>query len=134
MLQEKEATAGLVYIPRGNLVLGVSRRDDHSAFGLIGGKCDPNEPARAAAARELFEETTLIAPPESLKLLYVGLLKKYTIAVYEASVYYGTPTTTAEGVVKWCTWEELFAGPFGQFNRDFKKALDTLEDKEKTKP
>lgn len=128
MATEEEATAGFVVIEQANgTVLGVSRRDRHSDFGLPGGKCDPEEPAKIAAARELFEETTLVCSPENLVLISVGKIRQYIVAAYkpkDASCVYGTPASTAEGVVRWCVWAELFAGTFGEFNKSVKQAME----------
>jgi 8-oxo-dGTP pyrophosphatase MutT (NUDIX family) len=129
MSTEEAATAGFVVIEQADgTVLGVSRRSDHTDFGFPGGKCDPKEPARIAAARELFEETMLVCSPENLVLILVGKIKQYDVAIYKPKAenyVYGTPTSTAEGVVRWCTWDELFAGTFGTLNKLVKQELDT---------
>lgn len=43
--------------PLTGKVFGVSRKDNSSLFGLIGGKVDPGESLQVAAAREFREET-----------------------------------------------------------------------------
>jgi len=51
--------AAVVAILHGDLVLGVSRKDNPSLYGLIGGKAEDGESPDEAAKREALEETGL---------------------------------------------------------------------------
>jgi 8-oxo-dGTP pyrophosphatase MutT (NUDIX family) len=57
----KNASACVVLINENGLVLGVSRKDDHSKMGLPGGKMDPEDllDPMTTAIRECTEETGL---------------------------------------------------------------------------
>lgn len=105
--------AVVILVMKDNKVLGVSRKDDPSAFGLPGGKVDDGEMLEQAARRELLEETGLIAT--SLRCVYVAPEKEFSTVAFEASVT-GEIFTTESGVVKWVEPEVLFSGPFGEYN------------------
>jgi 8-oxo-dGTP pyrophosphatase MutT (NUDIX family) len=51
-------------------VLAVSRRNEVSQWGLIGGKVDPGESSVQAAAREFYEETGVAISTDCLEPLY----------------------------------------------------------------
>lgn len=56
---ETHKSAAFVILNYKNELLAVSRKNDHSDFGLPGGKLDEGETFFEAALRELFEETGL---------------------------------------------------------------------------
>lgn len=116
--------------PEYHYVLGVSRKDDKTAFGLPGGKVDPGETPEDAAIRELFEETGIVA--EEITLLHDGPFEygyhEYTYVVRKCVM----PDTHSvhekeTGVVKWCSWDELLTGPFGKWNTVLRNKLKDYE-------
>lgn len=117
------------------LFLGTSRKNDQTDFGLPGGKIDllhktdhkgypytEKEDPREAVCRELLEETGLVASrsQENLKNLYTrqdknGSYCRCYLAMECDS--YDFVQSENEGLVKWCSWEELEAGSFGEYNK-----------------
>src|SRR5581483_501444 len=114
-MQGKKLAACCLILTDDGHALAVSRKDDPSAFGLPGGKVDPGETPEQAAARELYEETGLTAT----KLSHVFTHQEddgyitYTFAC-EVEGEINTPET---GVIKWVKPSVLFAGPFGNYNK-----------------
>lgn len=118
---EKLAATVLVIADDGR-VLAVSRRDDPTAFGLPGGKVDPGETSAEAAARELQEETGLVATDLKPVFTRDGDGDGYTTTTFMGNVS-GQIDTSEEGVIRWVDREVLFAGPFGPYNRKLFQAL-----------
>jgi 8-oxo-dGTP pyrophosphatase MutT (NUDIX family)/cation transport regulator ChaC len=112
---------------RGSRFLGVSRRDDPSAFGLPGGKVDPGEDAKTAARRELFEETGLRAG--RLTPIFQQQEGHFLVTAFLTTVSGEvSPQTGETGVVAWVDRETLCSGPFGEFNAAMFAAMDDAAD------
>ena len=106
--------AAVMLIIKDRKILGVSRKDNPTAFGLIGGKVDEGETPEEALIRETKEETGLnITKYEKVFERTDGNFKCFT---YLCEVE-GDVQTTEKGVVKEVGWPELLAGPFGEYNR-----------------
>ena len=105
-------------------VLGVSRKDDITKMGLPGGKCEDNETSEEGTIREVKEETGLDV--EIISLVFQAIDNEYFSTTFLCEIKGEIPkkfNTTETGRVDWITWEELFDGPFGEYN---KKLYTTL--------
>lgn len=118
-------TAQVVLINPEGLILGVSRKDDHNDFGLIGGKMDPqdnNDPIMTAI-RETREETGLEI--SNLRLVFAihkeGFMGYTYLADYSGEINHNEPH-----VVKWLPMERLVLGSFGKYNQMVSESLDDM--------
>ncbi len=116
----KEAVCAL--IPRGDMVLAVSRKDNPTAFGLIGGKVDAGEDRIAALYRETQEETGLKITSHK-EVFNIIDAHGYNCFTYLCDVE-GEVTTTEKGVVKEVPWSVLFDGPFSSYNHELYKKIN----------
>lgn len=105
-------------------VLAVSRKDNHSDFGLIGGKIDPedNDNPLVAIKRETKEETGLDIT--NLRLIYTGEGKR-TQFTYVAD-WCGEIHTDEPHLVKWTGFQEVIDGSFGIYNKEVARILTQL--------
>lgn len=105
---------------RGGKVLSVSRKDNLADFGLPGGKVDLLESPEVAMVREMKEETGL----EITGLRHVVTLPEgdRLVAVFTGGVLGGISSDEGH-VIKYCDWEELFRGSFGDYNRSLYRYL-----------
>lgn len=119
----------LVECPITGRVLGVARRDDPNAWGLPGGKVEEGESEWVAAARELKEETGIVATLFGLREVFRregGVTYQLRLLPWEfrgSGVSYVQAPKPGEPRCDWVTWEQLFAGPFGDYNRRLYAAL-----------
>ena len=120
-----------VYIecPITGMILAVSRKDNHDDFGLPGGKVEPGESERWAAARELLEETGVYIDQESP---LPELFRREGGVTFAANFWKicGGPHLRKEketGVVAWVTPEKLMAGSFGDYNKRLLKHIGRIK-------
>ncbi len=118
-------TAQVVLINEGGLILGVSRKDNHNDFGLIGGKMDPeddNDP-KLTAIRECKEETGLdIYDLELVFAIHKSGNMGYTyLAKYTGEISHDEPH-----VVKWVPMQVLINGSFGRYNEMVSESLISM--------
>lgn len=115
--------AGVMLIIRNGLILGVSRRNDRTKFGLPGGKAEKGESPFLAAIRETFEETGINV--NKCNFLYERIEpagspdgSDFHSFCYYATAWDGEPIDSSEeGDVKWITTKELCDGAFGEYNK-----------------
>jgi 8-oxo-dGTP pyrophosphatase MutT (NUDIX family) len=117
-------TAQVVLINQEGLVLGVSRKDDHTSMGLIGGKKeDIDLSPEDTAIRETLEETGLQI--SNLRLIFATHKGGYMGYTYLAD-YTGEINHNEPHVVKWVTANKLMSGSFGKYNKLVFESLDDL--------
>jgi 8-oxo-dGTP pyrophosphatase MutT (NUDIX family) len=108
-----------VVLTKDDKILGVTRKYNHSDWGLPGGKLDPGETALEAIIRESKEETGLDI--FNVELLDQRVFKDRLVYLFKAEwsgeIEYDPQT---EGLCDWITWKELLEGSFGQYNLDIK--------------
>lgn len=120
--------AACVLILGNGVVLGVARRGNPSDWGLPGGKCKLGELSKKAAARELREETGFSVEESDLVEVYRATEEGCLAITFLAKAYEASQRLAGDaGAVAWVTWEELFAGSFGSYNRELKKAVDGID-------
>lgn len=117
--------AGAMLIIKDGLILGISRKDNESIFGLPGGKKDATDSnTMETAKREVKEETSIIVnkcvwiyertvpaiDPEGLD---------FFARCYYAIDWSGDPQTSEEGIVEWLTYDELVSSKaaFPEYNK-----------------
>ena len=118
----KGVSACVVLINQEGLVLGVSRKDNHSDFNLIGGKMDPEDEKDIfkTAIRECKEETGLDIT--NLQLVFAIHKSKNMCFTFIAD-YSGEINVTENHVVKWIPFEVLLNGTYRHYNKLVKDSL-----------
>ena len=121
--------AAMVLLFNQGKILSVSRKNDPSKKGLVGGKVDPGETFMQAAVRECFEETGLetccLIPifsrmePGDVDFFAIVYLAQWKGEIHKTS-------DKESGVVEWVEWEDLENGPFGEYNQALRKHLKAI--------
>ena len=114
LIDELPQVSLVVLINDKNEILSVSRKFDHSDFGLIGGKVQNGESIETAAIRETKEETGLnISDLRCIyKTIYNGAMCHTFVANYNGEIH-----TDEQHVVKWNNIETINNGRFGEYNK-----------------
>lgn len=121
-------TVQVVLINKEGYVLGVSRKDNHSDFGLIGGSLeDYDKSSEEGAIREALEETGLNI--FNLKLIYAksidGRIGYTYLANYSGEINFNYEKEPH--VVGWMTFDKLIEGSFGKWNKQVYQSLLDLK-------
>ena len=108
----------IIILNEDNQVLAVSRKDNHSDFGLPGGKVDPEDVnCIEAIIREVKEETGLTVYEKDLTQIFSMHRDEYMGYTYLCSRKLHGPIETDEPhVVKWSNYQEVKDGSFGYWN------------------
>lgn len=128
--------AVVLFAMAGDRILAISRKDDHAAFGLPGGKVDPSDgptdeihreaTLKKALVREVREEVGVSLSPQDLRPVFQCLDPTgfwnvcFTVSAETVTT---ASTQPGEGVVQWVDWDTLFRGPFAEFNRQLQQSL-----------
>lgn len=117
MINKMKLAATCLFLREDGKVLGCSRRNRPDLWGMPGGKVDEGETVREAARRETEEETGLFI--KSMHPIYAGSCDDlYWTTCFLVTSWEGEPSQQEEGIfVEWKEWEDLIAGPFGNYNR-----------------
>lgn len=124
------AVAVIIRNEAGEILLA-GRKEAPGSYDLPGGKIEDGETAYEAAAREVMEETGVWINKFRLIPIYVGVSVRSgrPVLTFEAPQWENEPTTREAGVdVRWGTFEELTAGPFGAYHRELEKAHRELQE------
>ena len=114
----------VVIVSGDKRVLAVSRKDDPTVFTLVGGHVDPHESFEEAAARELEEETGLVASRLSHVLTAVdddGNLTRTFVARVDGEI-----DTPESGLVRWVEPGVLVQDFCPRYNKKVLKKLGLL--------
>jgi 8-oxo-dGTP pyrophosphatase MutT (NUDIX family) len=126
----KLKTTSIIIEGENGTFLGVTRKDDHTKWSFIGGKCEEGESPITCCCRELEEETGLIANHVDLVDVRdydnhaVNPPRPEEVWLYKVTKYTGTPYTDeeakakGEGLVGWVTPEQLLEGAFDDYNKE----------------
>jgi 8-oxo-dGTP diphosphatase len=104
-------------------ILAIDRKGQSHSVALIGGKVEPHEQFRDAAVRELLEEAGLRADPAHLRWVFTRSVEDFVCETYLVTEFKGEPQGSSEGPVRWVDPEELFDGPFAEYNRTLLASL-----------
>ena len=125
--ESKLAATALIY--REGLfdseVLGVSRKDDSTLFGLPGGKVDEGEDTFSAMKREVLEETGLIV--EKAIPLFFREDSEFFAVVYLVTEWSGDISTSEAGRVEWVGFDTLKRGSFSEYNAKLEEHIESLK-------
>jgi 8-oxo-dGTP pyrophosphatase MutT (NUDIX family) len=127
--------AGVVLLCHAGKVLAVTRKNDPTKWGLPGGKAEEGESTKAAAARELLEETGI----EAYDLIKVFSRVEpgkdgndfYSVCYYTADFDGNFNDGEPELEKRWVTPEFLIANsPFGEYLRQLFEVTEIIQPRE----
>lgn len=109
-------------------ILCVSRKDNHTDFGLPGGKLENiDSNIIDTAIRETIEETGVFLNDEDLELVYVQHSDGFMSYTYYVKILTQKINHNEPHIVKWGSWEDLIIGTFGNYNINVMKSVLSLK-------
>jgi len=112
-------------------ILQVSRRDNHTDWGLPGGGREEGESPLQTAIRELWEETQVRVQEKDCLLLHTGEepRTRAIVATFLALEYDAREmgAVSDEGLVRWGGYRALLEGSFGQYNAQLLLRLKAIK-------
>jgi 8-oxo-dGTP diphosphatase len=111
---------GLMF--RGEKILAVSRKDNHSDLGLPGGKIDPGETPEEALIRELGEEIAIV--PTKFRVIFEDLDRVMNGELRPGRTYLieeweGEPVSKERAILDWVLPSRILepSNSFHQYNQ-----------------
>lgn len=96
-------------------------RSDTQDYGLVGGCVDPHETLEEALVREVKEEANLTLNKDYLKRFYTNLELKdnscVSVFIYQGVIDFSTLRNSDEGLIVFCSEQELINSTYGEFNK-----------------
>ncbi len=117
----QKMAAGIFIMDESGMILGCSRKDRRTEFGVPGGKLELGDTSFMAATRETKEETGLVIRPDQLTPVFVtkdGPFDFVTFVLKDGLLLERPPLIpgAGEGECKWLTPFEFVTGAFPHYN------------------
>jgi 8-oxo-dGTP pyrophosphatase MutT (NUDIX family) len=131
-MEKKIAVVALIYQEEilNSKILAVSRKNNHSDFGLPGGKLEASDETMFhGLIREVMEETGVRI--EKAEPIFTREDNEYVAIVFLVTKWTKEDVSlnpSETGRVKWADFEDLKKGSFGNYNSKLENHLKLLKD------